>query len=93
MAKVHFLSIPDATFAEILTIPELDHLNYLTRFYFWQHMADYKITMRESKPEKLIQLLNIHNLSYCYSTFEFSEDAIITTTSFKEEETYVKLPF
>jgi hypothetical protein len=93
MAKVHLLAIPDETFAQILTLPELDYLNYLTRLYFWQHMADYKITMRESKPEKLLRLLNIHNVSYCYSTLKFSEDVIHTTISFKEDETYVKLPF
>lgn len=66
MAKVHLLSIPDATFAQILTLPELDYLNYLTGLYFWEHIAGNKITLRPGKMEKLIRQLELHKLQYSY---------------------------
>lgn len=66
MAKVHLLAIPDATFAQILTLPELDYLNYLTGLYFWEHIAGNKITLRSGKMEKLIRQLELHKLQYTY---------------------------
>ena len=66
MAKVHLLAIPDATFAQILTLPELDYLNYLTGLYFWEHISGNKITLRPGKMEKLIRQLELHKLQYTY---------------------------
>lgn len=91
MAKVHLLAIPDATFAQILTLPELDYLNYLTGLYFWEHIAGNKITLRSGKMEKLIRLLNLNKLDYSYATIEFTEDKTITTLSFSEPEE-IELP-
>ena len=68
MAKVHLLSIPERTFAEIITRSDLEFLNNLTKLYYWQHYSGFKILIREEKPENLIDQLNTHELEYQYNT-------------------------
>jgi len=64
MAKVHFFSIPDQVFAEIITRSDLEYLDFLTRLYRWSHFHGHKVMIHPHSPDNLIEQMQRHGLAY-----------------------------